>query len=66
MDGVVVIIVPSLRDAGFAARVVVLGSGFSCACVWLFEDLDGWMDGLSFSPEPRTRRCRWRATLPKR
>jgi len=25
--------------AGFAARVV-LGYGFSCACVWLFEDFD--------------------------
>jgi len=30
----------SLRDAGFAARVVVLGCGFSCARGWLFEDVD--------------------------
>jgi len=30
----------SLCDAGFAARVVVLGCGFSCARVWLFEDFD--------------------------
>jgi len=30
----------SLRDAGFAARVVMLGCGFSCARVWLFEDFD--------------------------
>jgi len=31
----------SLRNAGFAARVVVLGCGFvSCARVWLFEDFD--------------------------
>jgi len=30
----------SLRDAGFAARVVVLGCGFSCARVWIFEDFD--------------------------
>jgi len=28
----------SLRDAGFAPRVVVLGCGFSLACVWLCED----------------------------
>ena len=30
----------SLRDAGFAARVVVLGCGFSCARVWFFENCD--------------------------
>jgi len=31
--------VASLRDAGFAPRVVVLGCGFSLARVWLCEDL---------------------------
>ena len=29
-----------LRDAGFAARVVVLGCGFFCARVWLFKNFD--------------------------
>jgi len=29
----------SLCDAGFTARVVVLGCGFSCAPMWFFEDL---------------------------
>jgi len=28
----------------FAARVVVLGCGFSCARAWLFEDFDGFID----------------------
>jgi len=43
-----------LRDAGFAARVVVLGYGFLCARVWLtlglkilIDSLIGWLIGIA-------------------